>query len=192
MKRALVGNGGHAREVMAHMGKILPVFVDDKYLTEDALPLSSFRPDEYELMVAVADPCQRKQIVERLPPATRFFSFVHSTALVLNDVQIAAGCFVGAYCVLTSHIKIGKHAILNRACHIGHECTVGDYFSAMPGAVISGNCSLGDCVYLGSNSCVREKTKIADNVIVGMGAAVVSDITSSGVYAGVPARRLEV
>ena len=55
MKRALVGYGGHAREVMSQMGVKLTCFVDDEYVVEGTLPLSKFNPKEYELMVAVAD-----------------------------------------------------------------------------------------------------------------------------------------
>jgi len=34
MKKALIGYGGHAREVMAQMGRKLPCFVDDEFVDE--------------------------------------------------------------------------------------------------------------------------------------------------------------
>ena len=40
MKKALIGYGGHAREVMCQIGEKLPCFVDDKYCNEDTLPLT--------------------------------------------------------------------------------------------------------------------------------------------------------
>ena len=40
MIKALIGNGGHAREVMAQMGIKLFRFVDDLYMDNDTLPLS--------------------------------------------------------------------------------------------------------------------------------------------------------
>ena len=48
MEYALIGNGGHAREVQAQMGTILKRFVHDKYWEEgdnNLLPLSKFDPD---------------------------------------------------------------------------------------------------------------------------------------------------
>ena len=45
MKRALVGYGGHAKEVMAQMSQKLTCFVDDKYVVEGAQPLSKFDPN---------------------------------------------------------------------------------------------------------------------------------------------------
>ena len=35
---------------------------------------------------------------------------------------------------------------------------------------------------------IREKTKICDDVIIGMGGVVVSNIIESGIYVGVPVK----
>lgn len=191
MKRALVGYGGHAREVMVQMGLKLTCFVDDGYVVEGTQPLSTFNPEEYVLMVAVADSKDRFDIISRLPKETKYFTWVHPTALIMgNDVEIGEGSFIGAYSILTTNIKIGKHLILNRGNHIGHDCVIGDYFSAMPGAIVSGNVKIGECVYFGTNSSVREKITICDNVTVGMNAAVVKDINESGIYIGTPAKKI--
>jgi hypothetical protein len=50
MKKALVGFGGHSREIMAQMNIKLTCFVDDEYITEDCLPLSSFNPNDYNFL----------------------------------------------------------------------------------------------------------------------------------------------
>ena len=55
MKKALIGYGGHAREVMSQMGEILPCYVDDEYVNNNTLPLSTIDPIEYEFMVAIGD-----------------------------------------------------------------------------------------------------------------------------------------
>ena len=162
MKKVLIGNGGHAKEVMAQMGVKLDRFVDDQYVkhSEDVLPLSLFDPKKHIAMIAVADSRDRYDIVQRLPKETQFFTFIHPTALLMGDVEIGEGSFIGAYSILTTNIKIGKHAILNRGNHIGHDCEIGDYFSAMPGAIVSGNVRIYDLVYMGNNSSIREKLSI--------------------------------
>ena len=189
MIKALIGNGGHAREVMAQMGMRIPRFVDDDYVDEETLPLSLFDPSKYIAMVAVANSQDRFNIVNRLPNETKYFSFIHPTSLIMGDVEIGEGSFIGAYSILTTNIKIGKHAILNRGNHIGHDCRIGDYFSSMPNSVMGGNVEAGDRVYMGSCSNIREKIKICDEVIIGMNAAVVKDVKNSGTYIGVPAIR---
>ena len=191
MKKALVGYGGHAREVMSQMGVELTCFVDDKYVVEGTQPISKFNPDEYVLMVAVADSKDRFDIVQRLPKNTKYFTWIHPTALIMDDnVEIGEGSFIGAYSVLTTNIKIGKPAILNRGNHIGHDCLIGDYFSAMPGAVVSGNVRIYDCVYLGNNSSIREKLSIHSLTTIGMNGAVVKPIEEVGVYVGVPVKKV--
>jgi sugar O-acyltransferase (sialic acid O-acetyltransferase NeuD family) len=191
MKKALVGYGGHAREVMSQMGVELTCFVDDKYVVEGTQPISKFNPDEYVLMVAVADSKDRFDIVQRLPKNTKYFTWIHPTALIMDDnVEIGEGSFIGAYSVLTTNIKIGKHAILNRGNHIGHDCLIGDYFSAMPGAVVSGNVRIYDCVYLGNNSSIREKLSIHSLTTIGMNGAVVKPIEEAGIYVGVPVKKV--
>jgi sugar O-acyltransferase (sialic acid O-acetyltransferase NeuD family) len=187
MKKVLIGNGGHAREVMAQMEVNLLRFVDDQYVDEHTLPLSQFDPKKYIAMVAVADSRDRYDIIQRLPKETQFFTFIHPTALLMEDIEIGEGSFIGAYSILTTNIKIGKHAILNRGNHIGHDCQIGDYFSAMPGAIVSGNVKIYDLVYMGNNSSIREKLSIHSLTTIGMNSAVVKHIEESGVYVGCPA-----
>jgi sugar O-acyltransferase (sialic acid O-acetyltransferase NeuD family) len=189
MKRALVGYGGHAREVLSQMGEKLTCFVDDEYVVEGTEPLSKFDPKEYELMIAIANSRDRYDIDKRLPNETKYFSWVHPTALIMdNNIEMGEGSFIGAYSILTTNIKIGKHAILNRGNHIGHDCEIGDYFSAMPGAIVSGNVKIYDCVYMGNNSSIREKLSIHSLSTIGMNSAVVKHIEESGTYVGCPAK----
>lgn len=191
MKRALVGYGGHAREVLAQMGQKLTCFVDDKYIVDGTQPLSNFNPKEYELMVAVADSKDRFDIIQRLPKETKYFTWVHPTVLIMGDnIEIGDGSFIGAYSILTTNIKIGKHAILNRGNHIGHDCEIGNYFSAMPGAIVSGNVRIYDCVYMGNNSSIKEKISIHSMCKIGMNAAVIKSIDDNGTYVGVPAKKV--
>ena len=191
MIRVLIGNGGHAREVMAQMGVILPRFVDDEYLNEETISLSQFDPKIHIAMITIADSRSRSEIAKKLPKETKFFTFIHPTALIMDDnIEIGDGSFIGAYSILTTNIKMGKHCILNRGNHIGHDCVIGDYFSAMPGAIVSGNVTVGDNVYLGNNSSIREKISVCDSLIIGTNCSVVKNINYSGVYVGVPAKKI--
>jgi sugar O-acyltransferase (sialic acid O-acetyltransferase NeuD family) len=191
MKKALIGGGGHTREVMCQIGEKIPIFVDDKYYEEKEgyYKLSDLNFDEYEVMVCVGDSTVRKKIVESLPLNSKFFTFIHPSAIIMDsNISIGEGSFIGAYSILTTNIKIGKHSILNRACHIGHDSQIGDYLSMMPSSIISGNVSIGDCVFLGTNSSIREKSKIGDNIILGMGSVTLGELKESGIYVGIPSK----
>jgi len=189
MKLALFGYGGHAREVASQISKNVTFFVDDEYAGDVAKPISSFDPDVYTMMVAVADSKERERIVKKLPENTIYFTFIHPTALTMaHDIEIGEGSFIGAYSILTTNIKIGKHAILNRGNQIGHDSVIGNYFSAMPGAIVSGNVNISSNVYMGNNSSIKEKIHVSSNVIIGSNATVVKNIVTSGIYVGVPAK----
>lgn len=189
MKLAIFGYGGHAKEVAVQIDQPITFFTDDEFSDDIILPLSNFDPQQYSIMVAIGDSEVRKKIVEKLPKETKFFTFIHPTALIMDkNIEIGEGSFIGAYSILTTNIKIGKHCILNRGNHIGHDSVIGDYFSAMPGAIVSGSVKIGETIYLGTNSTIIEKKEITSRVKIGANAVVVSNINESGTYVGVPAK----
>lgn len=196
MEKVLIGAGGHAREVKAHMGdSTIKYFVDNTYWKENndyIFPLSEFDPFKYEVIVAISDPKVRLSIIQDLPKETKYFTYIHPSAQILSYTDIGEGSFIGANCVLTCNIKIGKHALLNRSVHIGHDTTIGDYFSAMPGVIVSGNVIIHDCVYLGTNSSVREKISIHSSTIIGLNSGVVKHIEKPGTYVGTPAKKINL
>lgn len=191
MKKALIGYGGHAKEVMSQMGENLPCFVDDDFICQNTISLSKFNSKEYMVMVTISDPNKREEIIKKLPKDTKFFSFIHPTCLIFDNVKIGYGSFIGAMSILMTNTKLGNHTILNRSNHIGHDTVIGNFFSSMPGAIVSGNCEIGNKVFLGTNSSIKEKIKICDNVTIGLNSGVVKNINDRGVYAGVPAYKIK-
>lgn len=191
MKLALYGYGGHAREVAAQIGEKVEFYVDDEYANDIAKPISEFNPTTHYMMVAIGDSKSRFDVVQKLPKETIYFTYIHPTALILDDdIEIGEGSFIGAYSILTTNIKLGKHSLLNRANHIGHDTIIGDYFSAMPGAIVSGNVTIYDCVYIGTNSSIKEKLNIHSLSTIGMNSCVVKNINEPGVYVGTPAQKI--
>ena len=204
MKIAIYGRGGHAIEVYhqikdTYSNSVISFVVDDQHYNnqENTIPFSYFKKDEqfndYYFIIAIGDSKIRNKIVDKLPKNIKYFTFIHHSAILLDrkTIKIGEGSFVGANCILTTNIEIGKHTILNRSVNVGHDCKIRDYFSAMPNVVISGNVKIGNNVYCGNNSSVKEKIEICNNVIVGMNAAVVKNIETGGTYVGVPAKKIK-
>lgn len=198
MKKGIIGAGGFGREVYWSLSDIERndtfFFVDDIYWDgkdKKILPLSSFQPDKYEVVIAIADSKQRERIVNELPANTKFFTHIHPTAQIQGeDVIIGEGSIICAGTILTTNIKIGKHAQLNLITTIGHDCVIGDYFTTAPGVQISGNEKIGNRVYFGTRSCIKQKLKVCDDVTIGMNAGVTKDIIESGTYVGTPAKKI--
>ena len=178
---------------MCQMDRELVRFVSDKHYKEESnvFPLSAFDPEEYEVMIAIGSSFIREKLSNELPIHTKYFSFVHPSALILSkDVVVGEGSFIGANSILTCNIKVGKHGVLNRGNHIGHDCRIGSFFSMMPNAVVSGNCVIDSLVWMGTNSSIRENLIVCDNVTIGLNSGVIKDIYEPGTYVGVPARKI--
>lgn len=198
MKKGIIGAGGFGKEIywsLSMMERVNTVFfVDDKYWddsNEKILPLSSFDSDKYEVVIAIADSYHRERIVNSLPKNTKFFTHIHPTAQIHgDDVEIGPGSIICAGSIITTNVKIGKHAHINLITTIGHDCVIGDYFTTAPGVQISGNEKIGDRVYFGTRSCMKQKLTVCDDVIIGMNAGVVKNITEPGTYIGTPAKKM--
>ena len=124
----------------------------------------------------------------------------------LYGCKIRDDCFVGPFTEIQSGVVVGartrvqSHAFICELVTIGEDCFVGhgvafvnDTFST--GGPARGNRELwretviGDRVSIGSNATIMP-VRIADDVVIGAGAVVTRDITTSGTYAGNPVRRL--
>lgn len=207
-KTCILGTGGFGRETLCclmdtmkstdrALEEIACFMVEDEYYEApqvmgiDVIPLSKFDPSKYDVVVAIGDPLARKKVISRLPDDTQFATIIHPNALISKWVTIGEGSIITAGAIVTCNITIGKHAHINLNTTIGHDCVIGDFFTTAPGVNISGNCRFGDCVYFGTNSSVKERVSICDNVIIGMGGVVVKEIMESGVYIGNPLKKLD-
>lgn len=198
MKKAIIGAGGFGREIYWSLNLMERVgckfFVNDEYYKgeKNTLPISEFDPNEYEVVVAVADPKARQSIVESLPLHTRFFTHIHPSAQIhAPDVFLGEGSIICAGTIITCNVTIGKHAHLNLITTIGHDCVIGDYFTTAPRVQISGNENIGNRVYFGTMSCIKQKLNVCDDVIVGMNAGVTKNINKPGIYVGTPAKLIQ-
>lgn len=196
MKKALIGAGGFADEIKAHMGNFtMRCFVDSKYYKpniKNIYSIEEFDPEEYEVIVAIGNPKDRYDVIQRLPKETQYFTFIHPTAQILgDDVHIGKGSIICAGSILTTNIKIGKHSHLNLQTTIGHDCEIGSYFTSAPGVKISGNCRIYDCVYMGTNSSTKQNISIHSFSTIGLNAGVTKNINELGVYVGTPALKIK-
>jgi acetyltransferase-like isoleucine patch superfamily enzyme len=199
MKKGIIGAGGFGREIYWSMNPVeranAVFFVDDAYwdgTNEKILPLSLFEWSKYEVIVAIADSFHRERIVNSLSKSTKYFTHIHPSAQIHGeDVEIGEGSIICAGSIITTNVKIGKHSHINLITTIGHDCIIGDYFTTAPGVQISGNEQIGNRVYFGTRSCIKQKLSVCDDVIIGMNSGVVKSITEPGVYIGTPATKIK-
>lgn len=166
-------------------------FKEKEKMGIEIIPESLFNPDLYNVVVAIGDPIRRKYVVNKLPSNTTFAKIIHPTAIISKWVEIGDGCIITAGSIITCNIKIGNHAHINLHTTIGHDCKIGDFFTTAPGVNISGICDIGESVYFGTNSSIRQGINVCNEVTIGMGAVVVKNIIEPGVYVGSPAKKIE-
>lgn len=206
-KVCIFGTGGFGRETFCCLLDAMKVkdfnaaastcFMvgDEHYTTSEVMGIevirqSAFQPEIYDVVVAIGDPAARKKVVESLPPQTTYTTIVHPSVIMSQWVTIGEGSIITAGTILTCNISIGKHAQLNLHTTIGHDCVIGDYFTTAPAANISGNCTFGEQVYIGTNVAVKQGVTIPSHTTIGMGAVVVKDIDTAGIYIGNPLKQL--
>lgn len=109
-------------------------------------------------------------------------------------VEIQRGVTIGARTRVQSHAFICELVSIGEDCFVSHGAMfVNDTFAR--GGPARGDQSLwrsttiGDRVSIGTNATIMPVT-ICDEVVIGAGAVVTKAITKSGLYAGVPARRM--
>lgn len=209
MKKQILisGTGGFSKEVLSlisDLGKydqvagfIEPDFIlakkniPDEILGKPVIPYSKVDPKLHCVTIAIGDSKIRKRTISQLPDGIEFITLIHPTTIISEWVEIGEGSIICAGTILTCDIKIGKHAQLNLNTTIGHDCEIGDFFTTAPNVNISGDCTIEDHVYFGTASSVRQGIKIKEGTVIGMGAIVTKDIDESGVYVGIPAKKLK-
>lgn len=202
----IVGTGGFAREVLQLIDELgmyskVRAFLEPDDIWEksarglnimgiDVLPFSDYRPSNGVITLGIGDSKLREKSIGQLPTGTNYCSLIHPSARVSRWSKIGEGAIITAGCTVTTQIKIGLHCQLNLNTTIGHDCTIGDFFTTAPAVNISGACTFEEHVYFGTGAATRQGVSICKNVTIGMGAMVVKDVVESGVYIGIPAKKI--
>jgi acetyltransferase-like isoleucine patch superfamily enzyme len=122
----------------------------------------------------------------------------------LYGCKIGSNAFIGPFVEIQRNVSIGdrtriqSHSFICELVDIGKDCFVGhgvmfinDKFEhggpARGDKRLWKSTSIGNRVSIGSNATILPVT-ICDDVVIGAGAVVTKDITTSGAYAGNPAR----
>ena len=205
----IIGAGDFGREAMwvaERMNKESPAwnilgFVDDGKVGEmvDGYPvlgnvdwLCAYK-HEVCVTCAVANGKVKESIWKRLDGCAHIqsASLIDPVAIIGKNCVIGDGCIICAGTVLTVNVSLGKSCIINLNCTIGHDSVLMDYCTVHPGSNISGKVTVGKRVLMGTGTRITQGLQIAQDTMLGAGAVIVKDITESGTYVGVPARKIK-
>jgi len=120
---------------------------------------------------------------------------VHPFAVIGGDPQdlsfnVATDSFVrvGAGTVIREHVtisratqaggstQIGADCFLMAACHIAHDCRIGDRVVIANAVLLAGHVQIGDRAFLGGGAVIHQFCRIGESVMIGGGARISQDV----------------
>lgn len=203
-KLLIIGASGHGKviaDIALKMNKWQSVaFLDDNEnvkssmgieIIDNSASISKYIED-YDFFVGIGNNVIREKIQRQLEvEGASIPVLIHPSATIGEQVYLGAGTAVMAGAVINCCTKVGKACIVNTASTIDHDNIIGDYVHISPGAHLAGTVKVGSGTWLAIGSIVINNINITSECKIGAGAVVVRDITETGTYVGVPARRIE-
>ena len=86
--------------------------------------------------------------------------------------------------------RVGLWCHLNIGTSIGHHSVLDDFSRLNPGAITSGQCTIGKSVTIGAGAVCRDRITIGDGAFIGAGAVVVKAVSTGQIVVGNPAKPL--
>ena len=83
---------------------------------------------------------------------------------------------------------IGDDVKIDSLVQIGHNCSINRFSIITAGSILCGNVKIGKNVFIGVNTCIKERQIVRDNVIIGAGSNVINSLHLNQTYFGNPAK----
>lgn len=123
-------------------------------------------------------------------PESSLATFIHPTAYVAPNVDLAPGVVIMPNVNISPDVKIGRCSLIMAGATIGHNSKIGDYCHLAAQSCISSFVKISAGVHIGLNATVREGIHIREFSALGMGSVLVEDIPENEIWAGNPAKFL--
>lgn len=117
-------------------------------------------------------------------------NYIHSNAVVSNNVKFGENCFVFENNVIQPFTKIGDDVIFWSGNHIGHHSSIGDHCFITSHVVIAGNTIVEPFCFLGINATIRDGITISKECVIGAGTIILHSTKEKEVYAAIPTKPL--
>lgn len=115
-------------------------------------------------------------------------SVIHPAASVSAHAQVGIGSVIFANAVVNASAKVDEGCIVNTGAVVEHDCVLRRFSHISPNAVLAGGVEVGELVWVGACSSIRQLITVGSGAVVGMGAVVTKDVPPGVTVVGNPAR----
>lgn len=130
----------------------------------------------------------RSALYERFATSIPFATIIHSSSYVDQSCRVGSGTIIYPGCTVDMNAEIGENVVLNTGCVIAHDSRIGADSFLSPGVRIAGFVRVERGVSLGIGTILIDNIQIGSGIRTGAGAVVINDISTPGLYVGIPAK----
>lgn len=199
-KIGILGAGGHTRTLinaLSLLGYSVEGIYDANYNSSEKEIIEGIElkgnfdqvPEKDLVVISKGNCSEREELYKAFEKKVLSKNIVHPSALV-ETRKIGIANQILAMSFISNTSKIGNNNIIYSNTSIEHEAILGDHNVITMNVAICGRVKIGNRVFIGAGASILPGTSICDNVIIGAGAVVTKDITESGTYVGVPAKKI--
>jgi sugar O-acyltransferase (sialic acid O-acetyltransferase NeuD family) len=163
-----------------------------KYLgTDEEFTRNYSLQESHQLTVTIDDTSKRNSLYDfYLNHSYDFATIISKKSNVSKFCSIDRGCIIQDLTNISFNVNLGKNVKVNTGANLMHDVFIGDHSTMAPNCVLLGYVKIGNRCFIGSNSTVLPHVKISEDSILGAGSVATKNL-ETGVYAGVPARKLK-
>jgi UDP-perosamine 4-acetyltransferase len=199
----LVGAGGHAKvciELLRAMGKRVDYCIGGTtdnpkecmgipIVTGDENLAHLYETGYSKIFIAIgSNPLRQKLANQALKLGYQLVNAISPHAVISPTARLGKGIAIMAGVVINAKTAIDDLAIINTGTIVDHDCKIGKAAHIAPQCGLAGNVSVGERSFLGIGSKIIPEVSIGNDVIIGAGGVVTSDIADKITAVGVPAR----
>ncbi len=198
----ILGAGGHARVIVETLRllniKILGLIDEMEHSDKNRFGLPILGNESFlesvdktitYLINGIGNISIRKMLYEKFTnKGFKFFSLIHPSAIVANDVILGEGVQVFPRVVINPGTRIGDNVIINTGSIVEHDCQVDAHVHISPGAILCGGVKIAEGVHMGAGSVAIQSICVGKDSLIGAGAVIINNIPENVRVKGVPAK----
>ena len=104
------------------------------------------------------------------------------------DVNAGSGVKIGCRTVVREHVtinratkpggstEVGADCFLMAACHVAHDCRIGDGVIIANAVLLGGHVQVGDRAFLGGAAAIHQFCRVGEDAMIGGGARISMDV----------------